>query len=167
MTPDEIKQLHYKTIIFPIIGYPIFRDTIIYTKFKCYKKGYINRSENVLCELKDTYFTVENLKVSKSDLINKNDVNNKIFNKQIENDKRLLVEGINKLRKILNCPTKRVVYNIVNNRTYACIKVNNIKVEKNKDYLLSELSHHYHLEFKEDKDNLTLIELHLKNNLIS
>ena len=167
MTPDEIKQLHYKTIIFPIIGYPIFRDTIIYTKFKCYKKGYINRSENVLCELKDTYFTVENLKVSKSDLINKNDVNNKIFNEQIENDKRLLVDGINKLRKILNCPTKRVVYNIVNNRTYACIKVNNIKVEKNKDYLLSELSNNYHLEFKEDKDNLTLIELHLKNNLIS
>ncbi len=167
MTPDEIKQLHYKTIIFPIIGYPIFRDTIIYTKFKCYKKGYINRSENVLCELKDTYFTVENLKVSENNLINKNDVNNKIFNKQIENDKRLLVEGINKLRKILNCPTKRVVYNIVNNRTYACIKVNNIKVEKNKDYLLSELSNNYHLEFKEDKDNLTLIELHLKNNLIS
>ena len=167
MTPDEIKQLHYKTIIFPIIGYPIFRDTIIYTKFKCYKKGYINRIENVLCELKDTYFTVENLKVSENNLINKNDVNNKIFNEQIENDKRLLVEGINKLRKILNCPTKRVVYNIVNNRTYACIKVNNIKVEKNKDYLLSELSYNYHLEFKEDKDNLTLIELHLKNNLIS
>ena len=167
MTPDEIKQLHYKTIIFPIIGYPIFRDTIIYTKFKCYKKGYINRSENVLCELKDTYFTVENLKVSENNLINKNDINNKIFNEQIENDKRLLVEGINKLRKILNCPTKRVVYNIVNNRTYACIKVNNIKVEKNKDYLLSELSNNYHLEFKEDKDNLTLIELHLKNNLIS
>ena len=167
MTPDEIKQLHYKTIIFPIIGYPIFRDTIIYTKFKCYKKGYINRSENVLCELKDTYFTVENLKVSENNLINKNDVNNKIFNEQIENDKRLLVEGINKLRKILNCPTKRVVYNIVNNRSYACIKVNNIKVEKNKDYLLSELSNNYHLEFKEDKDNLTLIELHLKNNLIS
>ena len=167
MTPDEIKQLHYKTIIFPIIGYPIFRDTIIYTKFKCYKKGYINRSENVLCELKDTYFTVENLKVSENNLINKNDVNNKIFNEQIENDKRLLVEGINKLRKILNCPTKRVIYNIVNNRTYACIKVNNIKVEKNKDYLLSELSNNYHLEFKEDKDNLTLIELHLKNNLIS
>ena len=83
MTPDEIKQLHYKTIIFPIIGYPIFRDTIIYTKFKCYKKGYINRSENVLCELKDTYFTVENLKVSERNLINKNDVNNKIFNEQI------------------------------------------------------------------------------------
>ena len=49
----------------------------------CYKKGYINRSENVLCELKDTYFTVENLKVSERNLINKNDVNNKIFNEQI------------------------------------------------------------------------------------
>ena len=29
MTPEEVKQLHYKTIIFPIIGFPIFRDTIL------------------------------------------------------------------------------------------------------------------------------------------
>lgn len=26
IVPDEVKQLHYKTITFPIIGYPIFRD---------------------------------------------------------------------------------------------------------------------------------------------
>ena len=39
MTPDEVKQLHYKTIIFPIIGYPILRDTIIYKKFSSYSSG--------------------------------------------------------------------------------------------------------------------------------
>lgn len=39
LTPEEVKQLHYKTIIFPIVGYPIFRDTILYNKFSCYKHG--------------------------------------------------------------------------------------------------------------------------------
>ena len=29
----KIKQLHYKTIIFPTVGYPIFRDTVVYQKF--------------------------------------------------------------------------------------------------------------------------------------
>ena len=33
MTPEEVKQFHYKTIIFPIIGFPIFRDTVLYNKF--------------------------------------------------------------------------------------------------------------------------------------
>lgn len=27
LTPDEVKNLHYKIIIFPNIGYPIFRNT--------------------------------------------------------------------------------------------------------------------------------------------
>ena len=27
LTPDEVKNLHYKIIVFPNIGYPIFRDT--------------------------------------------------------------------------------------------------------------------------------------------
>ena len=40
MTPDEVKQLHYKTIIFPIIGYPILRDTIIYKKFSFFGCSY-------------------------------------------------------------------------------------------------------------------------------
>ena len=33
MTADEVKQLHYKTIIFPIVGFPICRKTILYNKF--------------------------------------------------------------------------------------------------------------------------------------
>ena len=43
MTPDEIKQLHFKTIILPTISHPIFRDTVLYTKFSCYKEGCIQR----------------------------------------------------------------------------------------------------------------------------
>ena len=62
MTPDEIKQLHYKTIILPTISHPIFRDTVIYKKFSCYKSGCIERKVRPLARLFDTYFTVEQLK---------------------------------------------------------------------------------------------------------
>ena len=61
MTADEIKQLHYKTIIFPTVGYPILRDTVIYSKFKCYKKGMIERKVRPLQRLVNTYYTVEQL----------------------------------------------------------------------------------------------------------
>ena len=53
--------LHYKTIIFPIIGYPVFRDTVIYKKFSCYKKGELNRTPNLLKDLSYTYYTVEQI----------------------------------------------------------------------------------------------------------
>ncbi len=62
MTADEIKQLHFKTIIFSTIGYPIIRDTVIYQKFSCYQKGCIEREIRPLERLVDTYYTVEQLK---------------------------------------------------------------------------------------------------------
>ena len=62
MTPEEVKQLHYKTIIFPIIGFPIFRDTVLYNKFSCYESGRVEREANPLKDLSYTYFTVEQIK---------------------------------------------------------------------------------------------------------
>lgn len=59
LTPEEVKQLHYKTIIFPIIGYPIFRDTVVYDKFSCYSSGVYERNITVLKDLSYTYHTVE------------------------------------------------------------------------------------------------------------
>ena len=67
MTADEIKQLHYKTIIFPTVGYPIFRNTVVYQKFSCYKKGCIDRNIRPLSRLNNTYYTVEQLKFNKND----------------------------------------------------------------------------------------------------
>ena len=61
LTPDEVKNLHYKTIIFPNIGYPIFRDTVIYKKLSCYSSGELQRKVTPLKDLKYTYFTVENI----------------------------------------------------------------------------------------------------------
>ena len=62
MTPEEVKQLHYKTIIFPIIGFPIFRYTVLYNKFSCYESGRVERESNPLKDLSYTYFTVEQIK---------------------------------------------------------------------------------------------------------
>ena len=86
MTADEIKQLHFKTIIFPTIGYPIFRDTVVYQKFSCYKKGVIERKIRPLSRLTNTYYTVEQLK----------------FNKNEENTNQLDLEKKSKLEKIVN-----------------------------------------------------------------
>ena len=61
MTADEIKQLHYKTIIFPTISHPIIRDTVVYNKFSCYKEGAIKRKIRPLARLTNTYFTVEDI----------------------------------------------------------------------------------------------------------
>ena len=86
MTADEIKQLHFKTIIFPTIGYPIFRDTVVYQKFSCYKKGIIERKIRPLSRLTNTYYTVEQLK----------------FNKNEDNTNQLDLEKKSKLEKIVN-----------------------------------------------------------------
>lgn len=61
MTPEEVISLHYKTIIFPIRGYPIYRDTVMYNKFKCYIKGCVDRNIKPLEDLAYTYFTVEKI----------------------------------------------------------------------------------------------------------
>ncbi len=86
MTADEIKQLHFKTIIFPTIGYPIFRDTVVYQKFSCYKEGVIERKIRPLSRLTNTYYTVEQLK----------------FNKNEDNTNQLDLEKKSKLEKIVN-----------------------------------------------------------------
>ena len=64
LTADEIKQLHYKTIIFPVNSYPIFRKTIVYKKFSCYKKGFIEREVRPLDRLINTYYTMEQIRNS-------------------------------------------------------------------------------------------------------
>lgn len=90
MTADEIKQLHYKTIIFSTIGYPIIRNTVPYNKFSCYKSGFIEREKRPLQRLINTYFTVE--------MLVKN--NNSSQEKQIdENIKKRFNEIINEIIK--------------------------------------------------------------------
>ena len=96
LTADEIKQLHYKTIIFSTIGYPIFRDTVIYQKFSCYKEGFIDREIRPLERLIGTYYTVEQLKFD-----NENSVNQEPKLNTAESQmKTKLVSSINEVIKI-------------------------------------------------------------------
>ena len=95
LTADEIKQLHYKTIIFPVVGYPIFRDTIVYQKFSCYKKGKIERKISPLQKLTNTYFTVENLKLNKTSMSDR-------FMKKVSQPRLTTEEEELKNKKMLN-----------------------------------------------------------------
>lgn len=94
LTADEIKQLHYKTIIFSTVGYPIFRDTVVYQKFSCYKKGFIDRKIRPLERLVDTYYTVEQLK------FNDNNKQEPKLNTVESQKKTKLVSIINEVIKI-------------------------------------------------------------------
>lgn len=97
MTADEIKQLHYKTIILPTIGYPILRDTITYDKFSCYKKGCIERIKRPLERLVNTYFTVDQLSVENKQQVSPQKIEE--TPKSLEN-RKLLEEIISKVIKI-------------------------------------------------------------------
>lgn len=82
LTPDEVKNLHYKTIIFPNIGYPIFRDTVIYKKLSCYSKGELPRKITPLKDLSNTYFTVENIQ-TKYDRLTRNRNNKDLYKEEL------------------------------------------------------------------------------------
>ena len=159
-TPDEIKQLHYKMIIFPIVGYPVFRDTVLYTKFSCYRAGCIDRKIDSLKDLFYTYFTVEDLK---------SDKNKKVMCKDEEKEemleaKRMYEEGMfceakETLENILYEKITSIEYNSINNRLFMKIITsgydNNdlLKIRSKLDY------NKYHIINEQDG----IIEVHLKN----
>lgn len=160
MTPEEIKLLHYKTIIFPTMGYPILRSTYMYNKFKCYKKGFVKRKTNPILNLSDTYFTVENIKNDYKDNKNEEVVDNAIEAQQ-ESDKEILKIAVNKIKSILKNYTLKVIYEEVNGRMFAKIRIQTIKFNKFKDEIIKELSN-YHLEINSINDKMTQLEVHIK-----
>ncbi len=108
LTPDEVMQLRFKTIIFPTKGYPIFRDTIFYKKFNCYQSGKVERPNQLLRDLKDTYFTVENLNKPLVDLSKSSNLKSmfskaekNIINYQLEINDKALKLAIEELQEIL------------------------------------------------------------------
>ena len=164
MTPEEVKQLHYKTIIFPIIGFPIFRDTIMYDKFSCYKSGIVERKINFIKDLSNTYYTVEDIKHK---VVNPKDRNVSIPNEykaDLElNDKEKLkpIEIIiNKIFKL----DYDLKYNMnINNRTYMTIKLNRQLKQREKVLLNTRIKQDlYHIEIDEKEDK-TIINVYNEN----
>lgn len=165
LTPDEIKQLHYKMIIFPIIGYPIFRDTILYTKFSCYKKGNINRKIDSLKDLSYTYFVVEDINhESKNKDYNKEKLskeNQQFINEKLEQDKLLFEDIDNYVANIYTDVVYETNYKEVNFQTY--LNIESPKLLSNKDILniSSTFSEKYYIEF-DNNDGLQIINIHFK-----
>lgn len=169
LTPDEVKQLHYKTIIFPIIGYPVFRDTVIYSKFDCYKEGEIDREIKSLKNLDYTYFTVEQIKSPFGNRFKKidNDLEHEekdFFKEQREEEEKILLKAIEQIQSVVKNEKLDFEYKEKNNRTYSVVtlekplnkfetKMINGKVDNNV----------YHIEISNNEDGKNIIEIHLKN----
>lgn len=113
LTPEEVKQLHYRTIIFPTIGYPIFRNTVVYKKFSCYRKGELLRKVKLLKDLSYTYFTVEKL-------------NSRIKKQKLKPDEASN-ESINEFYEMFKEVFKDVVEQIVNIFCEQQIDINYLK----------------------------------------
>lgn len=163
MTPEEVMGLHYKTIIFPIIGFPIFRDTVIYKKFSCYEKGTIERKLNPLKDLSNTYFTVENIKhESKSNVV---ETEKELYEEMALQDKELL-KPIEKILKKIFKQDIDIRYNqSANYRIYMQVTLNrklNMQEQSLLKYKIKNDS--YKKEIIEEKES-TIINIHNINPL--
>ena len=169
LTPDEVKQLHYKTIIFPIIGYPIFRDTVIYNKFSCYEKGEIERKVNSLKQLDNTYFTVEQIKSPIGGRFKKVDdelnISAKDFYKeQREAEEQELLKAIDQVKEIIKDNIINFEYKTKNNRTFSVISLTKDINDMEKSLIKGQLNNNiYHIEISNNVDGKNVIEIHLKS----
>ena len=169
LTPDEVKQLHYKTIIFPIIGYPIFRDTVIYNKFSCYEKGEIDRKINSLKQLDNTYFTVEQIKSPIGGRFKKVDdelnMSAKDFYKeQREAEEQELLKAIDQVKEIIKDNIINFEYKTKNNRTFSVISLIKDINDMEKSLIKGQLNNNiYHIEISNNVDGKNVIEIHLKS----
>lgn len=164
MTPEEVKQLHYKTIIFPIIGFPIFRDTVLYNKFSCYESGKVERNSNPLKDLSYTYFTVEQIKHEIKEKRKPNPREVKEMNQSLEQaDKdnlKLVEEAISKIFKN-GFQIKYVIGQ--NHRTYMCVTLDRALKQRERSLLNSKVKAEYYHSQITEKNNKTIIEIHNEN----
>ncbi len=169
LTPDEVKQLHYKTIIFPIIGYPIFRDTVMYNKFSCYEKDEIERKVNSLKQLDNTYFTVEQIKSPIGGRFKKVDdelnMSAKDFYKeQREAEEQELLKAIEQIKDIIKDNIINFEYKTKNSRTFSVVSLNKDIGEMEKSLIKGQLDNKiYHIEISNNDNGKNVIEIHLKS----
>lgn len=101
LTVTEIIALKYKTIIFPTVSNPIFRDTFLYDDlFPKYKNmEVLNRETKVLKRITSNYYTVEELRK------NYDVRNNQILNQTAKNIQTQFKQNI---QKEINRATKNI-----------------------------------------------------------
>lgn len=172
LTPDEVKNLHYKTIIFPNIGYPIFRDTVIYKKISCYSSGELERKIIPLIDLSNTYFTVEDIKTKYNRLFrNRNDKS--IYKEELSEFDKFKEEEQTKLKNIVEIVQDQLKdkislfeYKENNNRTYASFELSKPLNTKELTFIKGKINKEvFHLEIDNGNNTKSTIEIHLKNPL--
>ncbi|MGN0973253.1 MAG: type IV secretory system conjugative DNA transfer family protein [Bacilli bacterium] len=113
LTATEIIALKYKTIIFPTISNPIFRDTYMYSDlFPQFKKlNGIDRETKVLKRITSNYYTVEELR-KKSEIRSEKKLNQTAKNIEMQ-FKHNIQKEVNKITK--NIENKLVDEEIIDN----------------------------------------------------
>lgn len=172
LTPDEVKNLHYKTIIFPNIGYPIFRDTVIYKKLSCYSSGELERKITPLVDLSNTYFTVEDIK-TKYDRLYRNRNDKSIYKEELSEYDKFKEEEKTKLKNIVEMVQNQLKDKISlfefkenNNRTYASFELSKPLNTKELTFIKGKINKEvFHLEIDNGNNTKSTIEIHLKNPL--
>lgn len=172
LTPDEVKNLHYKTIIFPNIGYPIFRDTVIYKKLSCYSSGELERKITPLVDLSNTYFTVEDIK-TKYDRLYRNRNDQSIYKEELSEYDKFKEEEKTKLKNIVEMVQDQLKDKISlfefkenNNRTYASFELSKPLNTKELTFIKGKINKEvFHLEIDNGNNTKSTIEIHLKNPL--
>lgn len=105
LTATEIIALKYKTIIFPIFGNPIFRDTYMYSDIYPQYKNYpiYERKNKILTRISENYYTVEKLR--------------ELYEKNASSSTDLLTKKMEKLyKKENNIQIKKIMREVVNNK---------------------------------------------------
>ena len=163
LTPEEVKQLHYKTIIFPIIGFPIFRDTILYNKFKCYESGMVDRISNPLKDLSETYFTVEQINCNVNNKVEKSKEVKELENDMEDLDRKKLYKIEKEIKKIFKSGFKIDYVLNENHRTYMNVTLNKKIKQVEKALLKKKIKEELYHVIINDNENETIIEIHNNN----
>lgn len=172
LTPDEVKNFHYKTIIFPNIGYPIFRDTVIYKKLSCYTSGEIKRKICPLLDLSNTYFTVENIK-TKFDREYRKRVDKSKEHEELPEYEDFRQEEIKKLEKVVDIINELLKdkirlfeYKERNTRTHASFELDKPLSNKELSFVKGKVNKEvFHINIDNGNNSSSVIEIHLKNPL--
>ena len=152
-----------KTIIFPTIGFPIIRDTVLYKKFSCYQKGELERIPTSLRDLSYTYYTVEQissrLKRQKNKPVIKHDTEE--VDDFYDEMKKLFSNGVSNIKEIIDNQPYEIDYPTNNGMMYCVIKINELLCEDDK-YRINKLSNdEFHIEIEIFSEN-TVINIHKK-----
>lgn len=167
LTATEIISLKYKTIIFPTISNPIFRDTYLYSDlFPQFKNlSGIDRETKVLKRVTSNYYTVEELR-KKSEVKSENKLNEATKNIQMQFNQTIQRE-VNKAKKTAFLKEESPVNDFIENLVNKLFTNNEVTVnESEESYTLLINKIINKIEVKEIEDyTLTNYSLSVSRNL--